>query len=314
MALLQVQDLKTWYSTRGGTLRAVDGVTFELHEGETLALVGESGCGKSSLGKSLLRLAEPTAGSIRWRGQEVTGLGTGAMRALRREMQMVFQDPFASLNPRHKIGRTLEVPLIVHGLGTRAERQARVAGILAAVGLPEEAAERFPHEFSGGQRQRIGIARALIMAPKLLILDEPVSALDLSIQAQVLNLLVRAKRDFGLSYVFISHDLSVVRYFADRVLVMYLGRIVESGPVAEVQDAPQHPYTSALMRAVPDATRRREAAPLAGDLPSPLNPPPGCRFHTRCPRASEICRQTMPELTPVPGRPASAVACHHPGP
>jgi peptide/nickel transport system ATP-binding protein len=242
-------------------------------------------------------------------GQDVTRLSSGALQPFRRRAQMVFQDPFGSLNPRHTIEAILTAPLVVHGIGDRAERQRRVADMIARVGLPHDSLVRWPHEFSGGQRQRIGIARALILGPDLVVCDEPVSALDLSIQAQILNLLVGMKRDLGLSYLFISHDLSVVRWFADRVLVMYLGRIVESAPVAALWERPRHPYTRALMAAVPDPARRRHAAPLGGDLPSPQDVPTGCRFHPRCPLATDVCRSVDPPLAAAAD--GHAVACHH---
>ncbi|MBM3526387.1 MAG: ATP-binding cassette domain-containing protein, partial [Alphaproteobacteria bacterium] len=279
-----------------------------IARGETVGLVGESGCGKSTLGKALLGLAPVTAGTVRFDGTELTGLSSSARASFRRRMQMVFQDPFGSLNPRHTVGEILEAPLIVHRLGGRDERHARVAALIDQVGLPPDAADRYPHEFSGGQRQRIGIARALTLQPELIVCDEPVSALDLSIQAQILNLLVALKRELGLAYLFISHDLGVVRYFCDRVLVMYLGRIVESASAADLWRRPLHPYTQALIAAVPDPARRRQAAPLAGDLPSPQDVPSGCRFHPRCPLATEHCRRVEPQ--PRTGRDGHVVACH----
>ena len=309
MSLLELRGLAVHYATARGTLRAVDGVDLDIARGETVGLVGESGCGKSTLGKALLGLAPVTAGAVRFDGVDLTALGARARAPFRRRMQMIFQDPFGSLNPRHTIGAILEAPLKVHGLGDRAARRARVAALIAQVGLPPDAVARYPHEFSGGQRQRIGIARALALEPDLIVCDEPVSALDLSIQAQILNLLVDLKRDLGLAYLFISHDLGVVRYFADRVLVMYLGRIVESAPAATLWRRPMHPYTRALIAAVPDPARRRQAAPLAGDLPSPQDVPTGCRFHPRCPFATELCRTTEPP--PRTLEDGHAVACHH---
>ncbi|GBD46817.1 ABC transporter ATP-binding protein [Methylopila sp. Yamaguchi] len=306
--LLAVRDLKTHYETADGTLRAVDGVSFELRRGETLGLVGESGCGKSTLGKTLLRLIRPTAGEVRFAGEDLATLDDGRLRKLRPRLQMVFQDPFGSLNPRHTIGEILNGPLIVHGRGTKTERRARIAWMLDKVGLPPDAGGRYPHEFSGGQRQRIGVARALILNPDLVVCDEPVSALDLSIQAQILNLLAALKRELDLSYLFISHDLSVVRYFADRVLVMYLGRIVESGPHDVLWAKPRHPYTQALIAAAPDPSRRRQAAPIAGDLPSARAVPTGCRFHPRCPKATDLCAREEPPLRALGG---AEVACHH---
>ncbi|MFG1298218.1 oligopeptide/dipeptide ABC transporter ATP-binding protein [Xanthobacter sp. V3C-3] len=309
MPLLSVEDLHAGYSAGGAPLRAVDGVSFTVEPGETVGLVGESGCGKSTLAKVLMRLVDPSAGRILFDGTDVGTLRGSALKGYRRQAQMVFQDPFASLNPRHTVGDILKGPLEVHSIGTRASRAEAAGAALERVGLPAEALARYPHEFSGGQRQRLGIARALILKPRLVICDEPVSALDLSIQAQILNLLTRMKADFGLSYLFISHDLSVVRYFADRVLVMYLGRIVETGTWQEIFSRPLHPYTRALMEAVPTAGRRRHAAPLAGDLPSARNVPSGCRFHPRCPLATPLCAQADPALLPAGG--GQQVACHH---
>ena len=310
MSLLNVSDLQTHFKLPKGVLRAVDGVSFTVERGETVGLVGESGCGKSTLGRSLLRLERPTAGHITLDGQDILPLKGAQLRGLRKRMQMIFQDPFASPNPRHSIGSILETPLQVHGLGDRSQRRRQVEQLLDRVGLPRSALSRYPHEFSGGQRQRLGIARALMLQPDLVVCDEPVSALDLSIQAQILNLLVEMKREFGLSYLFISHDLSVVQYFADRVLVMYLGRIVESADRRSLWSTPRHPYTQALIDAVPDPSRHRQVAPLSGDLPSPQNLPSGCRFHPRCPRASELCRKQEPALTDLGG--GHQVACHHP--
>ncbi len=308
MPLISASDLKTHYKTRDGLLRSVDGVDLVVERGETVGLVGESGCGKSTLGKTLLRLVDPTEGRIEFKGEDITSLDQGRLRNVRKSIQMIFQDPFASLNPRHTIGEILEAPLIVHKAGSKPERRRTVASIIAKVGLPADAINRYPHEFSGGQRQRIGIARALLLNPDLIVCDEPVSALDLSIQAQILNLLVEMKKEFGLSYLFISHDLSVVRYFCDRVLVMYLGRIVESADNETLWSDPRHPYTRALMAAVPDPSRPRQAAPLGGDLPSPSNIPSGCRFHTRCSLATELCRVTEPEFRTI--KPGHQVACH----
>ncbi|GJD48339.1 Oligopeptide transport ATP-binding protein OppF [Methylobacterium crusticola] len=305
MTLLSVSELRTAYDG----VRAVDGVSLSLARGETVGLVGESGCGKSSLAKSILRLVEPQGGGIVFDGTDVRRLRGAGLRRFRRRAQMVFQDPYASLNPRHSVAALLETPLKVHGLGGRDERRARVARVLDRVGLPQAALPRYPHEFSGGQRQRIGIARALVLEPQLVVCDEPVSALDLSIQAQILNLLAAMRRELGLAYLFVSHDLSVVNHVADRVLVMYLGRIVESAPTEALWAAPRHPYTRALIEAVPDRARRRRAPPLAGDLPSPGGLPAGCRFHPRCPLASERCRREDPALRPL--GPAHAVACHH---
>ncbi|WP_457585022.1 ABC transporter ATP-binding protein [Ensifer canadensis] len=308
MPLLSVTDLKTHYQSRDGLLRSVDGVDLRVERGETVGLVGESGCGKSTLGKTLLRLVDPTEGRIEFKGEDITRVDQRRLRSVRKSIQMIFQDPFASLNPRHTIGEILEAPLVVHKAGSSAERRRIVTGIVSKVGLPADSINRYPHEFSGGQRQRIGIARALLLNPELIVCDEPVSALDLSIQAQILNLLVEMKTEFGLSYIFISHDLSVVRYFCDRVMVMYLGRIVESADNETLWSDPRHPYTRALMEAVPDPSRPRHAAPLGGDLPSPSNIPSGCRFHTRCPLATDRCRAEEPEFRSI--APGHEVACH----
>ncbi|MGV1895900.1 oligopeptide/dipeptide ABC transporter ATP-binding protein [Agrobacterium vitis] len=309
MTLLSVRNLSTQYAGARGTVRAVDDVSLEIEAGETVALVGESGCGKSSLGKSLMRLVEPSSGQITFQGGDVTAMSPRDLRGIRRRIQMIFQDPFASLNPRQTIRTILTTPLKVHGIGDGKRRREIVEAIIEQVGLPAGSLDRYPHEFSGGQRQRIGIARAIILEPELVVCDEPVSALDLSIQAQILNLLVELKSRLSLSYLFVSHDLSVVRYFSDRVLVMYLGKIVESAPTAELWANPRHPYTRALLAAVPDPARRKQAAPISGDLPSPHNPPSGCRFHTRCPLATDLCREKAPDYQ-LFGQ-AHAVACHH---
>ena len=292
-----------------GVVYAVDGLDFTVARGETLAIVGESGCGKSTVGRLLLNLLTPTAGSVRFAGNDIAGLSERAMRPFRRRAQMVFQDPFASLNPRMSVGEILAEPLAIHGIGKRRDRPARVGELLVKVGLDQAAAQRYPHEFSGGQRQRIGIARALAAEPELIVGDEPVSALDVSIQAQIINLLQALQRELGLTLVIIAHDLAVVRHIADRVLVMYLGKVVELAPTRQLFSAPRHPYTQALIAAVPrsrSATARRR--PLFGDVPSPLAPPAGCRFHTRCPHARDRCRQEPPPLE----QDASGhdVACH----
>ncbi|MCW5695104.1 MAG: ATP-binding cassette domain-containing protein [Bauldia sp.] len=309
MSLLQVSGLHTRYETNDGVLRAVDGVSFAIEAGETVGLVGESGCGKSTLGKTLVGLVPASEGEVTFDGAEISHLSPAALKPVRRRLQMIFQDPFGSLNPRQSIGQILTAPLAVHGVRSAAERRAQALAMVRRVGLPDDTLQRFPHEFSGGQRQRIGVARALILAPQLVVCDEPVSALDLSIQAQILNLLVEMKSELDLAYLFVSHDLSVVRYFADRVLVMYLGRIVESATYDTIWSRPRHPYTRALMEAVPDPLRRRTAAPLSGDLPSARNVPSGCRFHPRCPFATDLCRSADPALRSV--EPGHEVACHH---
>ncbi len=313
--ILTVDNLVKHFQTEGGeTVHAVDNVTFELYAGETLCLVGESGCGKSTLGKTIIRLFPPTSGSVRVLGQEIADVSRRAMRPLRREIQMVFQDPFASLNPRVCVGRAIEEPLIVHGIGTRKERRERVAWLLEKVGLSPDVASRHPHEFSGGQRQRIGIARALALQPKIIICDEPVSALDVSVRAQVLNLLSDLKAEFNLALVFISHDLSVVKHVADRVAVMYLGKLVEIGRRADIWQRPQHPYTRALLDATPRLDRargKRRRTHLLGEIPSPLSPPRGCRFRTRCPLATQICQSEEPLLIKAGENHLSA--CHFSG-
>jgi oligopeptide transport system ATP-binding protein len=305
--LLEVEDLTRHFTVKrgivfsraAGVVRAVDGVSFSLARGETLALVGESGCGKSTTARLVLRLIEPTGGSVRFEGRDITAMTGEPLRALRKRMQIVFQDPFASLNPRMTVGETLEEPLIVHAIGTPASRRARVTELLGLVGLADYHAQRYPHEFSGGQRQRIGIARALAVEPSLIVCDEPVSALDVSVQAQVINLLKDLQRKLGLSYLFIAHDLAVVKHMADRVAVMYLGQIVEIGPATALFAAPRHPYTRTLLAAIPRPDPRRVQARTiaAGDVPSPMNPPDGCRFHTRCPFVVDRCRTEMPALT-----------------
>ncbi len=316
--LLAVQDLRKYYPTAGGWLgrgrgevRAVDGISFTLTYGETLGLVGESGCGKSTAGKALMRLVEPTGGRIQLRGTELTGLSRAAMHAQRRNIQAVFQDPYSSLNPKMTVGALVEEPLANYRIGTPAQRRDRVAELFDRVGLRPADTARFPHEFSGGQRQRIGIARALAPGPALVVGDEPVSALDVSVQAQVVNLLVRLQAEFGLAYLFIAHDLAVVRHISDRVAVMYLGRIVEIAPTHELFARPAHPYTRALLDAIPaaDPRRRRRRATLGGEVPSPINPPPGCHFHPRCPMATGRCRVDDPALRELSA--GHAAACHH---
>ncbi|RWX74785.1 ATP-binding cassette domain-containing protein [Neorhizobium lilium] len=311
MSLLSVEDLKVSYGPKGRSFNAVDGVSFTVEKGETIGVVGESGCGKSTLGKSILRLIETAGGTIRLDGEDITGLGHQAMMSKRRRMQMVFQDPFGSLNPRQSIGKLLDTPMRAHGIADKAERQKRIEYIIDKVGLPQTSLTRFPHEFSGGQRQRIGIARALILRPDLLICDEPVSALDLSIQSQILNLLTDLKAEFSLSYLFISHDLSVVRYFADRVIVMYLGRVVETADHETLWRDPRHPYTRALLAAVPIPRpgSRKHDAPILGERQSAAAASAGCRFYQRCPMAQNRCATEEPVLRSVDS--GHGAACHY---
>lgn len=320
--LLQVDNLVKHFPVRRGMLgketaqvRAVDGVSFSLAAGETLGLVGESGCGKSTLGRTLLRLIEPTSGRILWRDQDIVPLGPAPMRALRREMQIIFQDPYASLNPRMTVGEIIGEAFSIHGLAKGVERRARVLELMHRVGLRSDQIDRYPHEFSGGQRQRIGIARALAVEPKLIVADEPISALDVSIQAQIVNLLRDLQEELGLAYVFISHDLKIVEYLSDRVAVMYLGRIVELAKSSDLYRSPQHPYTQALLSAVPipNPQKRRDRIVLEGDVPSPMNPPSGCTFHPRCPLAIERCRSETPELRASGSGEGHVAACHRAG-
>jgi oligopeptide transport system ATP-binding protein len=299
-----------------GAVQAVDGVSFNIYEGETLGLVGESGCGKSTTGRVILQLMEATDGSVEFQGTELTELKKSDMRRMRREMQMIFQDPYASLNPRMTVGNIIGEPLEIHGLGDSKQRKARVQDLLKVVGLNPYFVNRYPHEFSGGQRQRIGVARALATSPMFIVADEPISALDVSIQAQVVNMLDELKEKLGLTYLFIAHDLSMVRYISDRVAVMYLGRIVELGVTNTVYEHPLHPYTQALLSAIPmpdpDKEVTRQRIILEGDVPSPANPPPGCRFHTRCGYATDICRTDDPEYRNLGDEAESHwVACHH---
>jgi oligopeptide/dipeptide ABC transporter ATP-binding protein len=322
-ALLEVRDLvKHFPITQGivfqkqvGAVKAVDGISFDVKSGETLGIVGETGCGKSTTAKLLVRLLDPTSGQILFDGQDVAGAAKDDLKALHRQMQMVFQDPYSSLNPRKTVGSIISEPFAIHGLLKESgARRKRVQDLMDRVGLNPEHFNRFPHEFSGGQRQRIGVARAIALEPKLLVADEPVSALDVSIQAQVLNLLRSLQRELGLTLIFIAHDLSVVRHMCDRVAVMYLGKIVEVGPSDELYAFPRHPYTGALLSAVPVASpsggRRRDRQLLTGDVPSPANPPRACRFHTRCPKAQELCSQEEPVLESKGT--ASLAACHFP--
>ena len=317
-ALLEVENLVQHFPAPGrrGVVHAADDVSFTVREGETLGLVGESGCGKTTLGRTLLRLYEPTSGTIRFAGTDITHLREKELRPLRRDMQMVFQDPFASLNPRRRVADLVGDVLAVHGERDKARRRATSVELLERVGLPASMADRYPRALSGGQRQRVGIARALALSPRLLVADEPVSALDVSVQAQVVNLLEDLQRELGLTYLVIAHDLAVVRHIADRIGVMYLGRLVELADADAVHAAPLHPYTEALMSAapVPDprASAARQRIVLTGDVPSPIDPPSGCRFRTRCPYATEVCAEVDPPLAEeAPGR---LVACHHPRP
>jgi oligopeptide/dipeptide ABC transporter ATP-binding protein len=321
--LVEVENLKMYFPIKSGLLvdrevarvHAVDDVSFTIGRGETLGLVGESGCGKSTLSRCVIRLLDPTDGTVRFGGKDITHLGRGAMRPLRSEMQMVFQDPYASLNPRKRVGQIIGDPLRLHGKAKGAtDAKQRVQGLLERVGLSPEHYNRYPHEFSGGQRQRIGVARALALEPKLIVADEPVSALDVSIQAQIVNLLESLQAEFELTFVFVAHDLSVVRHVSDRVGVMYLGKLVEVSPADDLYAKPIHPYTVALLSAIPipDPKRNsaRERIVLRGDVPSPIDPPPACRFHTRCPRASEVCAKIEPPLVDYGN--GHLAACHHP--
>ncbi|EHN70931.1 ABC transporter ATP-binding protein [Aliivibrio fischeri] len=316
--LLRVDDLKLHFNSgkgifnKGYVVHAVDGVSLSVNKGETLGLVGESGCGKSTLGRSLLKLFEPTAGRIFFEGKDITHLGNKEMRSLRQEMQIIFQDPTESLNPRHTIEMILEEPFVIHDVGTKEERKLWVEELLIKVGLPPSAATRYPHEFSGGQKQRIGIARAIALKPKLIVCDESVSALDVSVQAQIVNLLLDLQKEMNLALIFIAHDLSVVKHISDKVAVMYLGKIVEYGDSEALYHSPKHPYTKALLSAIPVSHpkfRGKERMILKGDVPSPINPPKGCRFSTRCPQAEEQCFRDEPKRQLLDNN-AHEVACH----
>ncbi len=318
-SIIRAENLSVGFPIRGGLfqsirseVKAVNDVSFEVEEGKTLGIVGESGCGKTSLGRALVRLYEPTQGKIFFRDQDITHLSSYEMRSFRKEIQMIFQDPYASLNPRMSVQQILEEPFRLDPSCSKEEREDRLLKLLDIVGMDTSVLERYPHEFSGGQRQRISIARTLILRPKLIIADEPVSALDVSIQAQILNLLKELQEKFELTYIFISHDLGVVRYVADVVLVMYLGNIVEEAPVEILFETPKHPYTKALLDAIPkaDPRRREKKNILLGDLPSPMNPPSGCVFHTRCPLADSICKIKKPTLDRQPNNGSHKVACH----
>ncbi len=318
--MLVVRNLKKYFPVKGGILRrtiaevkAVDDVSFTIKRGETLGLVGESGCGKSTTGRTILRLLPATDGMVHFEGRDVLNASNREMKALRRDMQIVFQDPYASLDPRIPVGESIAEGLKIHGIGDRRERVERVRNVLLKVGLRPELARRFPHEFSGGQRQRIGIARALVMEPKLIVCDEPVSALDVSVQSQVLNLLNQLQSDLGLTYLFIAHNLSVVEHISDRVGVMYLGQMAELASREELFRNPLHPYTKSLISAIPmpDPTLRRQRIILRGDVPSPLNPPSGCRFHTRCFRAEDVCKEVVPAFEEK--EPGHWAACHFAG-
>ena len=321
--LLQVKNLKQYFPIKGGFfgatvnhVKAVDDISFDVHEGETVSIVGESGCGKSTTGRSILRLEHPSAGEVRFQDRDMVSLSSSELRRTRKDLQIIFQDPYASINPRQTVADVLIEALEIQNIVPKAQRRARALELLETVGLGAYQIDRYPHEFSGGQRQRIGIARALAVNPKLIICDEAVSALDVSIQAQILNLLKQLQRDFNLTYIFISHDLGVVRHISDRIIVMYLGKIVEIADKKSLFEKPQHPYTQALLSSIPtfDPTAKTVRVPLRGEIPSPIDPPQGCRFHTRCPYAEERCRQEEPELVPMKElQPGHEAACHFAG-
>jgi oligopeptide/dipeptide ABC transporter ATP-binding protein len=308
--LLEVENLKMHFPIHGGILRrkvgwvyAVDGVSLKVGEGETLGLVGESGCGKTTVGRTIARLYKPTAGKVKFDGKNLAHLNHRELREVRRDLQMIFQDPFESLNSRHTVQEILQEPFVIHKIGARGDRDAEIAQLLNRVGMDEDTLTRFPHEFSGGQRQRIGIARAIALKPKMVICDEPVSALDVSIQSQILNLLLELQAEMKLTYLFIAHDLAVVKHISDRIAVMYLGKIVEYADADELYQKPAHPYTYALLSAIPipDPEVKKEKQILSGDVPSPINPPSGCVFHTRCPFVKDVCKIEIPDLLPAPG-------------
>lgn len=317
--ILEIKNLQHHFPIQGGIflrqigkVYALNGITLSVKKGETVGLVGESGCGKTTLGRVMLRLYKPTAGQVFFEGQEITQLSQKKLRTLRREMQMMFQDPYESLNSRHTVGQILEEPFVIHKEGKASQRKEEIIRLLERVGLSAGAMDRYPHEFSGGQRQRVGIARAIALKPKLIVCDEPVSALDVSIQSQVLNLLIDLQQEMGLTYIFIAHDLAVVKHISDRIAVMYLGKIVEFTDAESIHQRPLHPYTQALISAIPvaDPTVRKKKIILKGDVPSPINPPSGCYFHTRCPVVQEICKTKVPELEGFSEDKSHLVACH----